>query len=75
MNELDANIQKLNIFLVAHCSLTGNSAMHVFSVAECLVNLGHKIAMFIPDSLESINIHRKPSFPIFLYDSVNHTNF
>ncbi len=58
----------MRIVLISHCSFLGNSAMHVFSMAEELQALGHEIVMLVPDGVDTVERHRTPSFPIQLYD-------
>ena len=57
----------MRILLVSHCNFLGNSALHVFSMAEALTQLGHDTIVLIPEGLETIDRHRPPSFPIRLY--------
>ena len=57
----------MRIVLISHCNFLGNSAMHVFSLAEELRTLGHDVIMLIPDSVDTVERHRKPSFPVRLY--------
>ncbi len=58
----------MRVLLISHCNLSGNSAMHVFSIAEQLVMLGHDVVMLIPDGLKTIKQHRKARFPVRLYE-------
>jgi FkbM family methyltransferase len=57
----------MRVILVSHCDLLGNSAMHVFSMAEELQALHHDVIMLLPDALETIQRHRRPTFPIRTY--------
>jgi glycosyltransferase involved in cell wall biosynthesis len=57
----------MRVVLISHCNLLGNSAMHVFSMAEELKQIGHDVVMLLPDSLQSAERHRKAEWPIRLY--------
>lgn len=57
----------MKIILISHSNFLGNSAMHVFSMAEQLQVLGHEVVMLVPDGMETVERHRKPVFPIRLY--------
>jgi glycosyltransferase involved in cell wall biosynthesis len=57
----------MKVALVSHCNFLGNSAMHVFSMAEELQNIGHDVVVLVPDGVETVERHRPPNFPIVLY--------
>lgn len=58
----------MRVALISHCNLLGNSAMHVFSMAEGLQDIGHDVVMLVPDSAEEAESHRKSTFPVILYE-------
>lgn len=60
----------MRVALVSHTNFLGNSAMHVFSIAEELGRLGCDVVVIVPDAPETVVRHRKPSFPILTYDQV-----
>jgi hypothetical protein len=41
----------MKIVFVSHCNFTGNSAMHVFSIANELVNLGAEVVVCVPETV------------------------
>lgn len=58
----------MRIVLISHCNFLGNSAMHVFSIAEQLQVLGHEVVMLVPEGVDTVERHRVASFPIQTYD-------
>lgn len=58
----------MNIVILSHCNFQGNSAMHVFALAQQLVALGHECWVLVPDSPETVMLHGKPNFRIDTYD-------
>ncbi|CAN5333260.1 hypothetical protein BH10PSE2_BH10PSE2_07720 [soil metagenome] len=58
----------MNLILASHCNFAGNSAMHVFSIAEALIDLGHRCLVLVPDSPETIEAHGAHRFDLMTYD-------
>jgi glycosyltransferase involved in cell wall biosynthesis len=58
-----------NIVFVSHCNFHGNSAMHLFSIANVLTDLGHSCAICVPDGSETVLEHGKPHFQLLDYDA------
>ena len=58
----------MNILFVSHCNFFGNSAMHVFSIANTLAGLGVSCAVCVPDHPESVKAHGEPRFQVLDYD-------
>lgn len=56
-----------NLIFVSHCDFPGNSAMHLFSIANVLTNLGHSCAVCVPGRPESVLDHGTPSFQVVDY--------
>ncbi len=44
----------LNIAFVSHCDFTGNSAMHLFAIANVLSDLGNSCAVCVPSRPETV---------------------
>jgi glycosyltransferase involved in cell wall biosynthesis len=68
----------MRIVLISHTNFLGNSAMHVFSMAEALMEIGHDPVVLVPDSPETVERYRPPTFPIRLYEEAlcdNHLPF
>ncbi len=59
----------LNIVFVSHCSFDGNSAMHLFSIANVLTDLGHFCVVCVPDRPETVFDHGEPRFQTLSYDA------
>jgi len=58
----------MNILFVSHCNFFGNSAMHVFSIANTLAGLGVSCAVCVPDHPETAKAHGEPQFQVLDYD-------
>ena len=58
----------MNILFVSHCNFFGNSAMHVFSIANTLAGLGVSCAVCVPDHPETVKAHGEPQFQVLDYD-------
>jgi glycosyltransferase involved in cell wall biosynthesis len=58
-----------NIVFVSHCNFQGNSAMHLFSIANVLTDLGHSCAICAPESPETALAHGQPRFQVLDYDA------
>jgi glycosyltransferase involved in cell wall biosynthesis len=52
----------VKLVLISHCNFHGNSAMHVFSIANELVTLGAEVVVCVPDSPETVHSHGVPKF-------------
>ncbi|CAN5375608.1 hypothetical protein BH10PSE1_BH10PSE1_11100 [soil metagenome] len=59
----------MNLILVSHCNFLGNSAMHVFSLAQNLTALGHECLVLVPDQPETVRKHGKPNFKVATYQA------
>lgn len=59
----------MNLILVSHCNFLGNSAMHVFALAQELTALGHDCWVLVPDSPETVASHGKPDFQVDSYEA------
>jgi len=57
----------VNVLLVSHCDFHGNSAMHLYSIANELTDLGLNCAMCVPNSVSTIESHGTPKFAIVPY--------
>jgi glycosyltransferase involved in cell wall biosynthesis len=58
----------MNLIFVSHCDFHGNSAMHLFSIANVLTDLGHSCAVCVPGRPETILDHGQPRFQVLDYD-------
>ena len=58
-----------NIVFVSHCDFTGNSAMHLFSIANALTDLGHSCAVCVPIRPETVLEHGRPRFQVLDYEN------
>jgi lipopolysaccharide biosynthesis protein/glycosyltransferase involved in cell wall biosynthesis len=58
-----------NIVFVSHCDFTGNSAMHLFSIANALADLGHSCAVCVPIRPETVLEHGHPRFQALDYEN------
>jgi glycosyltransferase involved in cell wall biosynthesis len=56
-----------NLIFVSHCDFHGNSAMHLFSIANVLTILGHSCAVCVPGRPETVLDHGKPMFQVLDY--------
>lgn len=54
----------MRICLLSPVPFPGNTASHVFSVAENLAALGHDPIVLVPERPEDVRLHRTPSFPV-----------
>src|SRR2546430_7071447 len=70
-----STIVEMNVVLVSHCDFTGNSAMHVFSVANELSRLGVNAAVCIPNKVETVAAHGTPNFELLDYQSADSHGF
>ncbi len=58
----------MNVVFVSHCDFSGNSAMHIFSIANVLSKLGVSCAVCVPNDPDTIRAHGAANFEIFSYD-------
>jgi len=58
----------VNVVFVSHCDFTGNSAMHVFSIANELQALGVEAMVFVPHKPGTVRAHGAPRFRVLHYD-------
>jgi glycosyltransferase involved in cell wall biosynthesis len=56
------------VVFVSHCDFKGNSAMHVFSIANELQALGVSSAVFVPNDPETVHAHGVPRFRFGQYE-------
>jgi glycosyltransferase involved in cell wall biosynthesis len=56
-----------NLIFVSHCDFQGNSAMHLFSIANVLTILGHSCAVCVPGRPETVLDHGEPRFQVLDY--------
>jgi glycosyltransferase involved in cell wall biosynthesis/2-polyprenyl-3-methyl-5-hydroxy-6-metoxy-1,4-benzoquinol methylase len=57
-----------NLIFVGHCDFHGNSAMHLFSIANVLTDLGHSCAVCVPGRPETVLDHGEPRFQVLDHD-------
>jgi glycosyltransferase involved in cell wall biosynthesis len=57
----------MNVVFVSHCDFSGNSAMHIFSIANVLSGLGVDCAVCVPNDPETVRGHGMPSFEVVPY--------
>src|ERR1700758_4000178 len=58
-----------NIVFVSHCDFEGNSAMHIFSIANVLADLGHSCAVCVPARPETVLRRGQPRFQVLDYQT------
>jgi glycosyltransferase involved in cell wall biosynthesis/ubiquinone/menaquinone biosynthesis C-methylase UbiE len=54
----------MNIIFVSHCDFKGNSAMHIYSIANTLCDLGVQSVVCIPNDPSTIKLHGTPKFTV-----------
>ena len=59
----------MNILFISHCDFQGNSAMHIFSIANALTDLGVQCMICVPDNAASIDSHGSPKFIVASYQA------
>lgn len=59
----------MNILFISHCNFTGNSAMHIFSIANHLAAWGAQCAVCVPDSPETLFTHGAPKFKVLDFET------
>src|SRR6516165_8810953 len=57
-----------NLVFVSHCDFQGNSAMHLYSIAKVLTEMGHRCAICVPAHPETVLDHGTPRFQVLSYD-------
>jgi glycosyltransferase involved in cell wall biosynthesis len=60
----------LNIIFVSRCDFNGNSAMHLFRIANILSDWGSRCVVCVPDHPQSALEHGKPQFGVLDYETV-----
>ena len=59
-----------NVVFVSHCDFTGNSALHVYSIASTLHRRGFSPAVVVPGNARSVRDLGRPPFPVLSYRDV-----
>ena len=54
----------MNVLFISHCDFTGNSAMHIYSIANTLTDLGVSCVVCIPNDPTTIGRHGVPKFGV-----------
>ena len=57
----------MNVVFISHCDFQGNSAMHVFSIANALQALGVEAVVFVPHKPGTVRAHGAPHFRVLHY--------
>jgi glycosyltransferase involved in cell wall biosynthesis/2-polyprenyl-3-methyl-5-hydroxy-6-metoxy-1,4-benzoquinol methylase len=57
-----------NVIFVSHCDFHGNSAIHLFSIANALTDLGCSCAVCVPQRPETVFDQGQPRFQVFDYE-------
>jgi glycosyltransferase involved in cell wall biosynthesis len=60
----------LNIVFVSRCDFNGNSAMHLFRIANILCDWGNSCIVCVPDLPQSALEHGKPQFGVLDYETL-----
>ncbi len=60
----------MNVLLVSHCDFDGNSAFHVYSVAEALASRGYAPTVSVPSDTTGVSDIGQPPFPVLTYAEV-----
>ena len=60
----------MRVLLVSHCDFKGNSAFHVYGVADALARRGYEPTVCVPENREGVTEIGTPSFPVLNYDEV-----
>src|ERR1051325_5328562 len=55
---------QMNVVFVSHCDFTGNSAMHLFSVANELSRMGVRSVVCVPSNPETVQGHGVAHFQV-----------
>ena len=54
----------MNVVFVSHCDFSGNSAMHIFSIASGLRDLGVEAVVCVPNDPATVTAHGVPRFRV-----------
>ncbi|MGD0617138.1 MAG: glycoside hydrolase family 99-like domain-containing protein [Bryobacteraceae bacterium] len=57
----------MNVAFVSHCDFTGNSAMHIFSIASVLERSDIRCAVCVPNDAANVSEHGTPAFAVVSY--------
>ena len=57
----------MNILFISHCDFHGNSAMHIYSVANALTDLGVQCMICVPEGASTVTSHGLPKFIVTSY--------
>jgi len=60
----------LNIIFVSPCNFRGNTAMHLFRIANILSEWGNSCIVCVPDLPQSALEHGKPQFGVIDYETI-----
>ncbi|MBV8895559.1 MAG: glycosyltransferase [Acidobacteriaceae bacterium] len=60
----------LNIIFVSPCNFRGNTAMHLFRIANILSEWGNRCIVCVPDLPQSALEHGKPQFGVLDYETI-----
>lgn len=58
----------MNVIFISHCTFTGNSAMHIFSIANHLSGLGVDSVVCVPHEPETVHAHGTPRFLVMRHE-------
>ena len=58
----------MNVVFVSHCDFHGNSAMHIFSIANELQAMGEESVVCVPDEPGTVRSHGTPRFQVLRHD-------
>ena len=58
----------MNVVFVSHCDFQGNSAMHIFSIANELQAMGVESAVCVPNEPGTVRSHGTPHFQVLHHD-------
>jgi glycosyltransferase involved in cell wall biosynthesis len=54
----------MNVVFVSHCDFSGNSAMHIYSIANRLASRGFECAVAVPNDADTIKSHGHANFAV-----------
>jgi len=57
----------VNVLFISHCNFRGNSAIHIFSIANQLSDLGVNCVVCVPDDESTVTEHGTPKFTAISY--------
>ena len=57
----------MNVLFISHCDFQGNSAMHIFSIANTLSDLGVSCAVCVPNDPHTVEAHGTAAFAVVPY--------